>query len=178
MKDRIQQFLQAENKSSSKFAGEIGVQPSGVSHVLSGRNKPSLDFILKMLDTYSSINADWLLFGKGEMYKKDEKPVLHGQKGTGTTPQNEIIYNEGNLFKGFDREFDSENAEKGDEKLKTGEFAAARNHNSQEDSRSRDDNELGGIKTVDGQRDKDNAVSDRIIIFYSDGTYREYNPRR
>lgn len=69
MKDRILQFLKAENKSSAQFAEEIGVQPSGISHILSGRNKPSLDFVIKMLEKYRFLSVEWLLFGKGDMYR-------------------------------------------------------------------------------------------------------------
>jgi transcriptional regulator with XRE-family HTH domain len=69
MKERILEFLRSENKSSAQFADEIGVQPSGISHILSGRNNPSLDFILKMLDKYKFLSTDWLLFGRGPMYK-------------------------------------------------------------------------------------------------------------
>jgi transcriptional regulator with XRE-family HTH domain len=69
MKERILEFLRVENKSSAQFAEEIGVQPSGISHILSGRNNPSLDFVMKMLDKYSDISVEWLLFGKGKMYK-------------------------------------------------------------------------------------------------------------
>ena len=57
MKDRIIKFLTAENKSSAQFAEEIGVQPSGVSHILSGRNNPSLDFVMKMITRYSFIST-------------------------------------------------------------------------------------------------------------------------
>ena len=63
------EFLKAENKSSAQLAEEIGVQPSGISHILSGRNNPSLDFVLKMLEKYQFLSTDWLLFGKGSMYK-------------------------------------------------------------------------------------------------------------
>ena len=69
MKDRILQFLKEENKTSAQFAEEIGVQPSGISHITSGRNNPSLDFIIKMLEKYNYLSTDWLLFGKGEMYR-------------------------------------------------------------------------------------------------------------
>jgi len=71
MKERILQFLKSENKSSAQFAEEIGVQPSGISHIISGRNKPSLDFMLKMLDRYQYLSTEWLLFGKGKMYKEE-----------------------------------------------------------------------------------------------------------
>jgi transcriptional regulator with XRE-family HTH domain len=69
MKERIQEFLKAENKSSAQLAEEIGVQPSGISHIISGRNNPSLDFVLKMLDRYKYLSTEWLLFGIGTMYK-------------------------------------------------------------------------------------------------------------
>ena len=72
MKERILEFLKRENKSSAQLAEEIGVQPSGISHILSGRNNPSLDFILKMLEKYKYLSTEWLLFGKGDMYKEAE----------------------------------------------------------------------------------------------------------
>src|SRR5450759_1315710 len=70
MKERLLEFLRNENKSSAQLAEEIGVQASGISHILSGRNNPSLDFILKMLEKYQFLSSDWLLFGKGTMYKE------------------------------------------------------------------------------------------------------------
>ena len=71
MKERIIEFLKAENKSSAQFALEIGVQPSSISHIISGRNNPSLDFIMKMLLKYPALSADWLLFGKGQMLREN-----------------------------------------------------------------------------------------------------------
>lgn len=53
--------------SASQFADLIGVQRSSISHVLSGRNKPSLDFITKIIATFPEINTDWLLTGNGNM---------------------------------------------------------------------------------------------------------------
>lgn len=70
------EFLKAENKSSAQMAEEIGVQPSGISHILSGRNNPSLDFILKMLEKYPFISTEWLLFGAGSMYKDSKMQTL------------------------------------------------------------------------------------------------------
>jgi len=76
MKERILAFLQSENKSYAQFAEEIGVQPSGISHILSGRNNPSLDFVIKMLQKYTSLSSEWLLFGTGTMYKSISQPTL------------------------------------------------------------------------------------------------------
>lgn len=76
MKERILEFLRRENKTSAQFAEEINVQPSGISHILSGRNNPSLDFVIKMLEKYSFLSTDWLLFGKGSMYKEPKMADL------------------------------------------------------------------------------------------------------
>ena len=76
MKERLFEFLKRENKSSAQLAEEIGVQASGISHILSGRNNPSLDFILKMLEKYEFLSTDWLLFGKGTMYKDGKMQTL------------------------------------------------------------------------------------------------------
>lgn len=56
--------------SASQFADEIGVQRSSVSHVMSGRNKPSLDFITRIVNMYPEIDSVWLLTGKGEMLQE------------------------------------------------------------------------------------------------------------
>jgi transcriptional regulator with XRE-family HTH domain len=76
MKERLLEFLRIENKSSAQLAEEIGVQPSGISHILSGRNNPSLDFVLKMLEKYRFLSTDWLLFGRGAMYKETKTQTL------------------------------------------------------------------------------------------------------
>ena len=61
---RITQILEEQQLSSSAFADTIGVQRSSISHVLSGRNKPSLEFILKTVRAFPAYSTDWLLFGK------------------------------------------------------------------------------------------------------------------
>jgi len=88
MKDRILSFLKSENKTSAQFAEEIGVQPSGISHILSGRNKPSLDFIMKMLETYPFLSIEWLLFGKGSMYREKTLTELFYNEG-GSQPESQ-----------------------------------------------------------------------------------------
>ena len=80
MKDRIAKFLKAENISSSKFADEIGVQRSSISHIIAGRNNPSLELIQKILNRFDNINPDWLILGKGEMYRPGKGiPTLFDQ---------------------------------------------------------------------------------------------------
>lgn len=64
---RIEQLLQHLALSTSAFADKIGVQRSGISHLLSGRNKPSLDFVLKVITAFPEINLYWLMNGSGKM---------------------------------------------------------------------------------------------------------------
>ena len=76
MKEQIIKLIKEENLTSAKFAEVIGVQPSSISHILSGRNKPSYDFILKILSGFPDLNAEWLLQNKGVMYKSNKQPAL------------------------------------------------------------------------------------------------------
>lgn len=69
MKDRILKILQHERLTPSKFADTIGVQRSNISHILSERSKPSLDFLAKILTHYPQISGDWLITGRGSMLK-------------------------------------------------------------------------------------------------------------
>ena len=75
MKERLIQLLDLEQLSPSKFADLIGVQRSSISHVLSGRNKPSFDFLQKTLKAFPGLNASWLLLGEGTMYERMGRTV-------------------------------------------------------------------------------------------------------
>ena len=68
MINRINLILRAKNITARQFAEEIGIQPSGMSHIMGGRNNPSLDFVTKVIRRYPEIDANWLLLGRGEMY--------------------------------------------------------------------------------------------------------------
>jgi len=103
MKDRILEFLKRENKTSAQFAEEIHVQPSGISHILSGRNKPSLDFITKMLEKYTYLSTEWLIFGKGSMYKEPKMGDLFADielVQTGKTRENTTAGEKKNIPEG------------------------------------------------------------------------------
>ena len=63
--ERLKTIMEYYGINASSFADEIGVQRSGISHILAGRNKPSLDFVLKVLDAFKEIDLYWLLIGKG-----------------------------------------------------------------------------------------------------------------
>ncbi len=75
MNNRLKQFLAAENISQSQFADKIKVVRASISHVLSGRNNPSYEFLKAMMENYPALNMEWLMFGKGRMYKDAETPL-------------------------------------------------------------------------------------------------------
>ncbi|MGD0582222.1 MAG: helix-turn-helix transcriptional regulator [Bacteroidales bacterium] len=93
IKERILEFLRTENRTSAQFAQEIGVQPSGISHIISGRNKPSLEFIIKMLTRYPSLSTDWLLFGTGPMFREGESIDLFTSQKENLTSARDIFSN-------------------------------------------------------------------------------------
>ena len=62
---RLQKVIDFYNLSASSFADKIGVQRSSISHILSGRNKPSLEFVMKVLSSFPEVELYWLLNGKG-----------------------------------------------------------------------------------------------------------------
>ncbi len=75
--DRIKKIIDHYELSASGFADNIGVQRSSISHILSGRNKPSLDFILKITDTFPEVNLYWLLNGTGSFIQKQNIPHMN-----------------------------------------------------------------------------------------------------
>ncbi len=68
--------------SAASFADKIEVQRSSISHLLSGRNKPSLDFVLKVLDNFKEVELYWLLNGKGKFPSKENVSSSSTKKDT------------------------------------------------------------------------------------------------
>ena len=68
---RLNKVMDYYQLSAAAFADRINVQRSSISHLLSGRNKPSLDFVLKVLDEFKDVELYWLLNGKGNFPKKE-----------------------------------------------------------------------------------------------------------
>lgn len=86
MNKRIQQFLAAENITQSQFADSINVARASVSHIIAGRNKPGFDFIENMARRYPSLNLEWLITGKGRMYKTDDEDYSLFSEPAAQTP--------------------------------------------------------------------------------------------
>lgn len=79
IQERILLLMKAQGMTSTQFADEIGIQRSSISHILSGRNNPSLDVILKILGRFKEIDSNWLILGKGNLLKErdlDNSPTL------------------------------------------------------------------------------------------------------
>lgn len=148
---RLEIILDYYSLNASSFADKIGVQRSSLSHLLSGRNKPSLDFILKILEVFPDVDLYWILNGKGnfpknsEQLDKKENSIEQVVKQNIPTPSSNEIIPE-NLFS----EIKIPNA------IPVFETKKIENQDSSKESYS---NEI-----------------DKIVIFYKNGTFKSYNP--
>ncbi len=126
--ERIAKILEYYNLNAAAFADKIGVQRSGLSHILTGRNKPSLDFIIKITDAFDAVDLNWLVHGKGSFPKNSttEKPKIPEPNPikNNTSPSSEIIQ-----------------------------------------------------KVVESKINLGSSEVQKIILFYTDGTFSEFNPR-
>ena len=151
MIDRIKQIMSLEQLSASQFADEINLQRSSLSHVMSGRNKPSLDFVMKIKKSFNRISLDWLIFGDGPMFddedRKDNSIELQ-------VDSKDTMDSKPDLFN-----FQAESI-------------------SQENKSSNPEiPEISGqrVKMVnDEQPEYYGKKTNRIVIFYSNGTYEEF----
>ena len=66
--------MQKEEMTAAQFAEKIGLSPSSLSHILNGRNNPSLDVVMKIHKACNYVNLSWLIYGEGEMEWKAEAP--------------------------------------------------------------------------------------------------------
>ena len=146
MKNRLLLFLNNENISATILADEIGVQRSSISHILSGRNNPSFDFIYKIIKKYDNLNAEWLITGRGEMYKSEEKL---SKKASG--PDMNLFTDQNNV-----------NAAR-PEHEKTGiRRSLTPTENDQDNEYS---NKVTNVNKIE-----------KIVYFYKNGTFKEYHP--
>jgi len=90
---RLQKVIDYYNLSASSFADKIGVQRSSISHVLSGRNKPSLDFVMKILNEFPEVELYWLINGKGS-FPSITKQGQDSSASTSLTPSLETVSKE------------------------------------------------------------------------------------
>ena len=77
IKDRLAHILRAKNLTASQFAELMEIQPSNVSHLLNGRNKPSLDFLTKLKEVFPEYSFDWIIMGKKPITINEPSPVKY-----------------------------------------------------------------------------------------------------
>lgn len=83
MEERLLQILKHFNYTPATFADKMKVQRSGISHLISGRNKPGYDFLLTLINEFPEINVEWFISGKGSMLKKQH-----------LTSENQTLFND------------------------------------------------------------------------------------
>ena len=142
--------------SPAQFADVINVQRSSISHLISGRNKPSLEFIQKILKTFPEIDSDWLLFGKGEMNttQKGESGSANIEK-LPSPPSSSDLFLEDELFH---------------------EEVVPEQKNS-EIEKPREIKKSEGDKTIKKRASEPEVKKiEKIVFFYKDNTFHEYFP--
>lgn len=144
---RLEIILDYYALNASSFADRIGVQRSSMSHLLSGRNKPSLDFVLKILEVFPEIDLYWILNGKGNFPKTEDNSDLKKNESVSEfTKSFSPIPSDENSASGNSL---SENAN-----TKNTSSAAIKNQN---------------INTAENEIEK-------IVVFYKNGTFKTYVP--
>lgn len=148
MKDRIKKIMDNENLSAAKFADQLQINRAVISHILNGRNNPSLDVVMKILSEMNYISSDWLLNGVGSMYKEGySTPIDENERS---------IFNIGAINLG-DGENESEYAKENDFK------------NTKVIAKQSD------IQEVSCNLNNARKVR-QIIIYYTDNTFETFTP--
>lgn len=172
MKDRLAEFLQQENLTAVKFAEIMEVQPSSISHLLSGRNKPNFDFISRILLRFPNLNPDWFINGNGGIYKSNPQaqdvditnviqsniPVMRS-----VSEENRGNLQENSLF---------ESMQSIDSNDKTEEITSV---NIQRQKESITEGRKAPAEPDNMIPERHPKTISRIVIFYSDGSFDEYH---
>lgn len=148
---RLEIILDYYGINASSFADKIGVQRSSMSHLLSGRNKPSLDFVMKILEVFPDVDLYWLLNGKGEFPKNTEE-VLNPKIHSNSESENVVSPLSSN------------------EKLETFDLFSGIENNEVK-------NEGQNVSSKKKQlySSQENEI-EKIVFFYKNGTFKAFNP--
>lgn len=171
MQDRIALIISTKNLTNAEFAEAIGVQPSNISHIMSGRNNPSLDLVKKIVNRYPEIRLEWLLNGKGAMTKDLNLFDYENQKATEPksvtkTPDVPVTTKEPQSMPQISQAFAD----------KSPEIPAQTIKNQEDKGKSL----IGSFKEeIEKKFDPQKSIPkkvERIVIFYEDRTFTEYKP--
>ncbi|HBL79330.1 MAG TPA: transcriptional regulator [Aequorivita sp.] len=97
---RLEKILEYYALSAAAFAEEIDFNRSTISHLLSGRNKPSLEFVMKLYQKFPEVDMDWLLFGKGTFPSTSEniiEPKNENQKKSVSEEKSPDLFSQENV---------------------------------------------------------------------------------
>lgn len=192
MKERISLLVKALNYTSAQFAEEINVQKSAISHIMSGRNNPSLDFIQKIIIRFPEVSIDWLMFGKGPIFK-DRDFIPETTENKLFKDQIQEIKPHEDLFSALDIESDTENLNlkgvnqqsglESNEGFSNQPADSTPGHKNVNPKSSSEKNpiplniiEKNNKELNDSRLEEKSKKVERVIIFYSDKTFSEYRP--
>ena len=164
MNQRLQQFLNAENLSQSQFADEINVARASVSHILANRNKPGFDFIESMAKAFPALNLEWLITGKGRMYKSQEgmQPVYPAKM------QDQMVDNQGDSL--FDIPVETPLSTQLNERQPQTDLM----DRAVQKDQVIDSNTLDKVSQIVVNKKE----ITKIVVYYNDSTYQEFVPSR
>ncbi len=163
IKDRLLKIITSEGVTAAAFADAIGVQRSSISHILSGRNKPGLDFLQKILNSYSKYNAEWLLMGMGDIYKRPTQSNLFDS----SINNDDITRQTDNIV--ADDSSDSTNTSQTDLPTEVNHKYDVIKEEDKADYGQELPQKTENIKTKTKKIEK-------IVVFYSNKTFNEYYP--
>ena len=155
MNKRLQTILDIEHLSPSQLADALGVQRGGISHLLSGRNKPSFDFLERILRKFPEISAEWLITGNGKPIREELVP-----KSSNTSF--ESLGNNDELF-----DFQSDENEI---------IISNASNKPTSDSDSQVSLQNGATTPLSPESVTKERKPIKVIIYFSDGTYSEFYP--
>ena len=171
LNSRVQKIINYSELSSSEFADEIGVQRSNISHVLSGRNKPSLDFLMKIKDRFPEIQWEWLIEGKGAMIfsenEADSTPPSYSLEESKINDDEPIITG---LFSIPSQEMEK-NTKQEEEKSEI--LEPIQYNNIEENTPEISENK--NISEVETPIEKGNNIK-KIVFFYENGKFEIFEP--
>lgn len=156
MKTRLQHIVKSEGLTNQKFAAEIGVSPAAVTHILSGRNNPSLEIISKIASRYPQYSLRWLILG--------ELPILLPDSSS----EGDITTKQPTLSPTLPFEESSNDILQITHATDTTQ--TARHTHNEEDASNNTISPYIGLSTGEPK----NSV-DKLIICFPDGTFKEYS---
>lgn len=148
---RLEILLDYYSLNASSFADKIGVQRSSLSHLLSGRNKPSLDFILKILEVYPDVDLYWILNGKGTFPKSSNENF-------GNIAQINTVSKEN------------------DSPLQNKDSIAEDLFSNNKITKAVTNSTIKEIEKQNNTAELNSSEIDKIVIFYKNGTFKSYRP--